>query len=447
MKMKKRITAAVTTAALCVSLSGCVNYGQLMKEDQWKYITVAAGNTFSDLSAADKKVLSGILPKNGEYTSAALTVSHPENGRLTVTSAQKDNLSAFGISADYAEKTYSAAISSDGSAMNFSVKGSSADYSYTIPYSDLKEKMELSVFGTDSGSRYALDKEDYEEIQKLIEDYCKKLTDKNETVDPFENRFTVTAENKEVLVGGENISADVITYSIDADTFDDMIAEKETENLKGYLDDSDLEEYIAMLREKTDLRCDLTFAINKDHRLVSVDGYFGGSYYDSPLEIRGGISFGAVPKKSENTNLYFKFTDGQDKESTAVTIGKAKLAGNVLSKSLEIISDDKTVHADLTIDAAAEKYTVSAVSGNETFTAEGGFKADSHSINIDLQSVYRNGQSENLLNGWVIGLNINDSAPQMIAADREFLSLTESEIDKFIEDLGEDIYGLYMMTY
>lgn len=442
-KIKNRILAAVSSAAVCVSVSGCVNYSKLMQDDQWRYITIAAENTFKDMSTADKKIISELLPK-GAGSSASLTVAHPEYGNYTFSGASDDKTASFGISADISGKNFSADCFSDSKALVFSVKGDGCDHAYSVPYSDFKEKLDSSVFGKgDPDSKYSLDEDTLNEIKDMLDDYIKKLEDRSETVDPFKELMTVSAESRDKVVDGETIAADVITYSISAESCDEYITDSNRKNLEGYLDEEELNEYLDMLREKTDLSGSLSFVINKEHRLVQVEFIFGGTYYDSPLNIGASVSFGTDPARSDKTNFYCSISDGEYVQDTAITVSKTVVDGTVLTKTAEIVSGNSTARIDLVLDAAAGKYTLTSARGEELFGLEGTVKADGHSLTIDLTNAYNNDPSVNLLEDWIISLNINDSAPRAISADREFLSLTEEETDKFLEDINNCLNNLF----
>ena len=126
--------------------------------------------------------------------------------------------------------------------------------SYGAKFSDLADDLASSIFAADSGSKYAMSKETYENVMKALEQsdaYKSMEKDANklakDVVDDIWkiviDNATVESENTDVRIGGEKTKARVITISIDY-----RQAEEITRSVYEYLSESDdiidfLEEY------------------------------------------------------------------------------------------------------------------------------------------------------------------------------------------------------------
>ena len=456
--MKKRSYVIVGTAAvLAVSLSGCNNYSKMIKESPDEYIKLASENTVKSIAASKSSgiydavsnaVKAGAVKGDVSYQniSVSFAVLNDENKSIGV------NASVKGGDSDITVKTYS-----DRDNAEFLISGLNEDHSYKLDLANFENDIRNSVFGPNSDSSYRLDDDSIKELTDAVNEFRDAFTGadgENEfqkTWTDFVKSLEYTSSSEKVtLSDGAEFKANIIKCSVSGDQMKDVI-----DKMSGIAgEDSYISYYFDSMNEVLDsiTNIDLTFTVNsKSHELVAVDGSF-------PAEIEGenynmGISldFGSDPAKSSEYSLDFSAAPESDPTDTAtasVVLAMSGTDGNISDKLTFSAKDaDINESGEIAFDynKADGAYTLTYSDSNNGELKLGGVitvNGKTAEMTVDSASVKSQYDDEaQTADGLSVKLAFTEDKPQPLGADKNFLSLTEDELDALVNDIMSGIYG------
>lgn len=258
------------------------------------------------------------------------------------------------------------------------------DGGFKVSKDTLMEDLEGSVFAPDSGSKYALDAETFEEIKKGIEQLSdsakgEELISKaiENIIKKTEDSFDVKAKKETVEVKGSSFKADMVEISADGKTLfalAEAIRDEWNENteLREYLEENltvnasgkplDIEESLDELVDKTrdiakdnDLSITMRLAVKGEYMVAfSVEGEL---FVDkTPVRFELSVDFSEDPSKTPDMDARLSVTlDGEELISSYFSIengmlGEEKLIEIDAEFVMNVKNGVNTVHSGFSIE-------------------------------------------------------------------------------------------------
>lgn len=456
--MKKRSYVIVGTAAvLAVSLSGCNNYSKMIKDSPDEYIKLAAENTVKSIAASKSSgiydavsnaVKAGAVKGDVSYQniSVSFAVLNDENKSIGVNASVKSGDSNVTV------KTYS-----DKDNAEFLISGLNEDHSYKLDLANFENDIKNSVFGPNSDSSYSLDDDSIKELTDAVNEFRDAFagTDgENEfqkTWTDFVKSLEYTSSSEKVtLSDGAEFKANIIKCSVSGDQMKDVI-----DKMSGIAgEDSYISYYFDSMNEVLDsiTNIDLTFTVNsKSHELVAVDGSFPAEIEGENYNMDVSLDFGSDPAKSSEYSLDFSAAPESDPADTAtasVVLAMSGTDGNISDKLTFSAKDaDINESGEIAFDynKADGAYTLAYSDSNNGELKLGGVitvNGKTAEMTVDSVSVKSQYDDEaQTADGLSVKLAFTEDKPQPLGADKNFLSLTEDELDTLINDIMSGFYG------
>ncbi|MGN0696041.1 MAG: hypothetical protein ACI4J5_04655 [Oscillospiraceae bacterium] len=454
----KKISAALTAAALGLSLTGCTNYKKLMEEEPNKYVTLAAKNTAQALIRPDELGIAAQAASALESGTAYITVDTKDTDYSAYFSgSDKSDYQLIGLSMSSDKGTLDLKLSADKQKLSAAVTGPTSEYAYFVDLDTFSDKLDYSIFSTGAGSNYALDEDTINSIKEAIES-VKDMINGTETEDAdddnkysdYIDRIGISSVTADISVEGEDVKADVITYSIDSVLFDDIMADFYKESYSDYYTEEEWDQFEQQLRDTLDAEMSLVFNINsKTHMLMSMT--FSGRFTtdDYTDDISGGLVFGAKPDKSDKISLYFNVNNNGSTESFNADFFKGTTTdGTTVWNAVYSLTENEEINTASSVltyvkDTGALSLVFTNVDG-ETVSINGSITSDAGSAAISLNSL-TSADGEDLMDGTVISVRFAKDPIPAVSADKDFLDITEEELDamgKIIMNDFETVFGL-----
>lgn len=456
----KKASAALTAAALGLSLTGCTNYKKLMEEEPGKYVALATKNTAKALIKPDELGIAAQAASALESGAAYITVDSKDmDYSVYFSGSDKTEYQLGGLSMSSDKGTLDMRFSADKQKLSASVTGPTSDYAYFVDLDTFSDKLDYSIFRAGSGSDYALDEDTINSIKEAVES-IKAEINKTETDDSADNgkydayidRIGVTSVTEDISVDGEDVKADVITYSIDSALFDDIIVDFYKESYSDYYTEEEWAEFEQQLRDSLDGEISLDFNINsKTHSLMSMT--LSGSFTsdDDTADINGGLVFGAKPDKADKLSVFLNISENGASESFNADFFKgATTDGTTVWNSVYSLTENgevKTAHSSLTYvkDTGALSLVFTNVD-EEAVTINGSVTSDSNCAAISLDSI-TSSEGENLMDGTTVSVRFAKEPIPVVTADKDFLDITDEEMNAMGENIGKDLMTVMDIDY
>lgn len=502
MKFLKNIFKTAICAAVGVfALTGCTNYGKLLKDEPHEYISTVCDNTLSAMA------------KNNFSEEYSILSEAVENGSLTFElevegiklsgegyASAKDGMESQMITLTGSKGTSAQVYAyGDKGSVKIGTIGNSGTHIYSIPLDTLEEKIKASIFAPESGSAFSLTQEDFDMILAYLAGVNEAVTEGASPEDKYigiinsyvEANPPTVEEKIDTQVEGEDVKANIITYNIpkedlrslleqffDAAAEDGMFkSEYETEVLYyelGYYDEDagvpTEEEFYAQLKEEmfndfdsmNDCSVSAVYKINSSTNTlmqfeVSVIGTSDmsiviGEEGTETDEMKLGAVLGADPANSEKQSIYFEinydYSEGSrfDDRNLKIT---ADITGGENSSEMLLSMDENGENTELlkiTSSKDGENYTVSAEIPDLDITAkmEGTVvtESDSFKMTIDKVSAISGSTEVSYMPKAVVTVK---KGGEILAldAEKEFLDITEEELNALIENIGNDFSAVF----
>lgn len=457
----KKTSAALTAAALGLSLTGCTNYKKLMEEEPGKYVALAAKNTAKALIKPDELGIAAQVASALESGAAYITVDSKDmDYSIYFSGSDSTEYQLGGLSMSSDNGTLDMRFSADKQKLSASVNGPASDYAYFVDLDTFSDKLDYSIFRADSGSDYALDEDTINSIKEAVESIKAEInkTEKDNSADngkydDYIDRIGITSMTSDISVDGEDVKADVITYSIDSALFDDIMADFYKESYSDYYTEEEWTEFEQQLRDSLDAEMSLDFNINsKTHMLMSMTLRGSFTSDDDTADILSELIFGVNPEKSDKLSLYLKISENGDSESFNADFFKgATTDGTTVWNSVYSLTEKdgevKTAHSSLTYvkDTGALSLVFTNVD-EETVSINGSVTSDSNGAAISLDSI-TSSEGEDLMDGTSVSVRFAKDPIPVVTADKDFLDITDEELDAMGENIEKDLMTVMGIDY
>ncbi len=457
-------------------MSGCTNYTKMLNEQPAEYISMAQENTMNAIAGnsfgAENKLL-GEACKDGSLKLDFEIEGVGFSGELYI--SEKDEKAAQIYKLTGTEGTSAELYFYTGKdGLKFGTNGNSGRHVYDVTFEGFAEKLASSIFAPDSGTEYAMEQESYNLLHQYIEGISSTVEESEAPADKMTALFNdfaeiytpVTEEKVESDIGGETVSANLVTYSYSKDDIVYMWEEFVDVYLDDYMDETafeyytrdELKEQMMSVFDGID-GCELKivhYVNSKSHALMMSDIDLLVTVGDDTMCFFIDALYGAEPENSDKQS--FKAGISGDGEEYCIT---ADLTSEENGSSVLVsLSEDGEVSelAALTSYRNGEDYklTLDIPDSEISCSAEGTIKTDKKSFEITLDKVSATtGSAEvSYMPNGVVSVEKGTPMPEL-DADGELLALTEEEFDTLMENLESDFtavmqetpYGSEMLSY
>lgn len=457
-------TAAAAAAAL--TMSGCTNYTKMLEERPAEYISMAQENTMKAMAGnafgEEHKILQEAC-ENGSFKLNFEVEGVGFSGELYVSEKDEKTAQIYkltgteGTSAEmylYAGK--------DG--LKFGTNGNSGRYVYDITFEGFAEKMAASIFSPDSGSEYAMEQEEYDAVVQYIGEMSAAMEDgSSETANEFaaiiddfkEAHPPVTEEKVDTDIGGETVSANVVTYSYTKEDIASVTEQLVDLYLNEYADENEFnnkdetKERIMSIFDEMD-SCDLKivhYVNSKNHMLMMTDTDILVTVGEDSVCISADALYGADPENSANQSYSASVSDNSDEYAFRADVARGE-NGSSMTMFVAENGEEQEV-ATLASSKDGENYTITLDVPSEEISckAEGTVKTGKKDFEITLDRVSAvSGSAEvSYLPKGVVTVEKDGTIPEL-DADKEFLDITEEELDTLLENIESDFAAVMEET-
>lgn len=456
----KKASAAAAAAIVGLSLTGCTNYKKLLENEPGKYVSIAAKNTAKALISTDELGIAAQAASALESGAAYITVdSEDMDYSVYFSGSEKSEYQLGGLSMSSDKGTLDMRFSADKQRLSASVTGPTADHSYFVDYDSFADKLDSSVFGANSGSRYALDEDTVNSIKEAIESAKAEIngtktdnSDDDNKYSEYIDRIGISSQTADISVAGEDVTADIVTYSIDSVLFDDIMTDFYKESYGDYYSEEEWAQFEQQLRDSLDAQMSLDFNINsRTHMLMSVT--FRGSFTseDNTSDIFGELVFGAKPDKSDKISLYLNVTDNGSSESFSADLFKGVTTdGTTVWNAVYSLTENnevKTANSTLTYVKDTGALTMVMTDGEgSSVSVNCSVISGADGAEISLDSI-TSAEGENLMDGTKVSVRFAKEPIPAVSADKDFLDITEEELDSMGESFGKDFETVFGLEY
>lgn len=451
-RFMKSAFCGIACAAAALSFSGCDKYGKMLRDDPEEYIETVMKNTAEEMLKSKNEDISDVISKASE--NGTFTIDFEVEGvKFSGEMYADENQGAMSQSYTLANGGQSAQlyVYGDRDGMKFGTVGQSGSHIYDVKFSDLKEKMAASIFNPDSGSAYALDSKTYAMYMGYAEEIASAIGQETEVSDNnkqpviedyFKNRGRTVSEKVDTDIGGENVRANIITYTLNKDDINEL-----TDRLAENYDGADPSEEATLNYIKKNLEylddcvMTITFFVNsRTHVLMKSDinvATTSDSGYTS--EMYAEIILGADPANASEQSIRFGANDdGEDEfyliSSTRIENGSSLTVTETIGGATEQLFSMSTV-----IDG--DSYTVSADIGSDNSAGiSGTLTYDDNSATATVDSISFGNFS--YAPSAVVVMRKGGEILKL-DADKEFLTVTEDELTELMENISSDFSGIF----
>lgn len=456
----KKASAAAAAAIVGLSLTGCTNYKKLLENEPGKYVSIAAKNTAKALISTDELGIAAQAASALESGAAYITVDTKDmDYSLYFSGSDKSEYQLGGLSISSDKGTLDMRFSADMHKLSAAVTGPSSDYAYFVDLDTFSDKLDYSIFGAGAGSNYALDEETIKSVKEAVGSIKDKLsgTETDNSADDnkyseYIDRIGISSQTADISVAGEDVTADIVTYSIDSVLFDDIMVDFYKESYGALYSDEEWAQLEQQLRDSLDAEMSVDFNINsKTHMLMSMTLRGSFTSDDDTSDIFGELVFGAKPDKSDKVSLYLNVTDNGSSESFSADLFKGVTAdGTTVWNAVYTLTDGdkvKTANSSLTYvkDTGALSLVMTDSEGSSV-SVNGSVTSGADGASISLDSI-TSAAGEDLMNGTKLSVRFANEPIPAVSADKDFLDITEEELNAIGESFGKDFETVFGLEY
>lgn len=463
----KAAACSAAAAAVMLTMSGCTNYSKMLSEQPAEYISMAQENTMKAVMGggfgAECKLLQE-ASENGSFKLDFEVEGLQFNGELYVN--EKDGKAAQVYKLTGTEGT-SAEIyiyaGKDG--LKFGTDGNSGRHVYDVTFEGFAEKLAASIFAPGSGSEYAMEQSEYDTFIQYIEEMSSAAAGNTESANKFSAiaedfiaaHPPVTEENVESDIGGENVNANIVTYSFAKEDIVSVAGQLTDLYLDKYADEQAFEYYtkdelkeqvMSAFDELDDCSIKVVHYVNsKSHMLMMSDIDLLASSGGETMSFYVDVLYGADPENSGKQS--FKAGASADGEEYAIAADiTMNDNGSETVFSLNDNGETKEL-ATLSSNRDGENYTITLdiPEAKISCKAEGTVKTGGKSFEITLDRISAvSGSTEvSYLPKGVVTVEKGGAMPAL-DAEKEFLDITEEELDTLLENIESDFSAVMEET-
>lgn len=473
--MKKFIKAAksAAVAALCaagmLSLSGCENYGKMLRDSPDEYIDMAMENTMESIGGntftEEKKLFEQAL-EDGSFSLGFEVEGIIFNGVCEVN--EKSNAVSQMYTLSNAEgNSAQVYVYADKDSFKFGTIGDSGSHIYDVTLESFAEKLAASIFAPDSDSAYAMSETDYNALLEYVETLSAAMENADSNGDDkyqklfedFKNSLDPAIEEKtDIDIGGETVNANTVTYTVTTDKIKDLLNKlfdllaedgQLDQETTGYSAEELRERFDEAMSSIEEINVTAKYDINaKTNMLMQSDISLNVTADDETMKMHFNSFFGADPASAEKQTYTFSMkADSEDVDIVIVmdvihtetnTTITAKTANTVESTELFTINAEKS----------GENYSLSVdIMGEMTAGIEGTISTSGNTFDMTIDKIsagYGSGEFSYSPNAKV---NVKKGGEIFVLdAEGEFLDITEAEMYTLLENISGDFGWLAGQT-
>lgn len=468
----KSAAAAVLCAAGVMSLSGCENYGKMLRDAPDEYIEMAMENTMESMGGStfteEKKLLEQALEDGSfslgfEVEGITFNCVCEVNEKSNAVSQMYTLSNAEGNSAQvyvYADK--------DG--FKFGTIGDSGSHIYDVTLESLAEKLAASIFAPGSGSAYELSEEEYNVLVEYAEMLSAAMNEADgkdgdkyqKVIDDFaKNLSPMTVEGADVDIGGETVKTNTVTYTVGTgevkallnQMLDLLIEDGQFDpETTGYSEEefrAQLDEAMASLEN---FSITAVYDVNaKTHVLMQSDITLNITAEGETVDIKLNSLYGADPASSEKQTHTFSMTADGETLDVIMDVTHTETS-TVVTANMVNSEVGNTELFTLTSNKDGENYNISVdIMGTMTAGMEGTISTSGTAFNMTIDRVFANAGSGEMSYSPKAAVNVKKGGEiSVLDAEGEFLDITEEKLNTLIENISKDfdtVLGLDAETY
>ncbi len=460
---KKAVCAALTAAA-ALAASGCTNYSKMMTEQPMDYISMAEENTMEAMNGSEEYNILKEAIKNGTFTVGFDLEGIGINADINV--SEREGKTAQTYSFTGSEGTAASVyLFADKDKVKVGTNGLSGSHVYDIILDTAQEKLASSIFAPDSDSEYSMEQEEFDAIIEYAKAFSDETADSgsnsyNEIIESFKEANPPTVEEKiDTDISGTTVKANVITYSLTkekiAGTWEqiaDLTAENADPEQFGAETKEEVKEQMTSAFDKLQkLDVKAVYYINSDSHMLmkmefSVNMSAPNEYTEETenIDIHGSTTYGADPAASDTVSSVFGMTEGSISYEFYIDTVKSE-SGSVTNIAMSD-GETRTDAAVLTYTKEEENYTLALDIPEASITckAEGTLKTDKDSFELTVDRLSAGtGSGEVAYSPKGVFKAKKGGEMNELDAEKEFLDLTEEEIDALIENIENDFSAVF----
>lgn len=456
----KSAAAAVLCAVGVASLSGCENYGKMLRDAPDEYIETAMENTMESIGGKtfteERKLLEQAL-EDGSFSLGFEAEGITFNGVCKVN--EKSNAVSQMYTLSNAEgNSAQVYVYADKDGFKFGTIGDSGSHIYDVTLESLAEKLAASIFAPGSGSAYELSEEEYnvlveyaEMLSAAMNEADSKDGDKyQKVIDDFVRDLSpMTVEGADVDIGGETVKTNTVTYTVGTgevkallnQILDLLIEDGQFDpETTGYSE----EEFRAQLDEAMagleNFSITAVYDVNaKTHVLMQSDITLNITAEGETVDIKLNSLYGADPASSEKQTHTFSMTADGETLDVIMDVTHTETS-TVVTANMVNSEVGNTELFTITANKDGENYSLSAdIMGTVTAGMEGTISTSSTAFNMTIDRVFANAGSGELSYSPKAKVNVKKGGEiDLLDAEGEFLDITEEEMDALGESVAND---------
>ena len=463
--MKKFIRAAKSAAiaALCavgiMSLSGCENYGKMLRDSPDEYIDMAMENTMESIGGntftEEKKLFEQAL-EDGSFSLGFDVEGITFNGVCEV--SEKANAVSQMYTLSNAEgNSAQVYVYADEGGFKFGTVGESGSHIYDVTLESFAEKLAASIFAPGSGSAYEMSETDYNAVLEYVETLSaavknadSKGDDKyQKVIDDFKNNLDPDIEEKtDIEIGGETVKANTVTYTVTTDKIKDLLNQlfdllaedgQLDPETTGYSSEEMRAQFDEAMASIEEIIIAAEYDINaKTHVLMQSDIFLNVTAGGETAAVRFKSFFGADPASAEKqTHTLGINADGENVEIVMDVIHtetSAKVIANMTSggESMELFTMNSEKNGD--------NYNLSVnLMGEITAGIEGTVSTSGNTFDMTIDKISAGYGSGEFSYSPKAKVNVKKGGEiSVLDAEGEFLDITEEQLNSLIENISSD---------
>lgn len=465
----KSAAAAVLCTAGVLSLSGCENYGKMLRDAPDEYIDMAMENTMESMGGKtfteEKKLIEQAL-KDGSFSLGFEAEGVTFSGVCEM-NEKLGAVSQMYTLSDEEGNSSQVYVYADADGFKFGTVGESGTHIYDVTFDGLAEKLAASIFAPGSGSAYELSEEEYStfvEYAEMLSTAMKEAESKDgdkyqKVIDDFvKNLSPMTVEGADVDIGGETVKTNTVTYTVGTEDiksllnqFIDLLMEdgQLDPETTGYSEEefrAQLDEAMASLE---DLSITAVYDVNaKTHVLMRSDITVNVAAEGETADISINSLYGADPAAAEKQTHTFSMTADGETLDVVMDVTHTETS-TVITANMTNSEVGSTELFTVTADKDGENYSLTAdIMGSITAGAEGTISTSGSSFDMTVSRVFANAGNGEISYSPNVTVNVRKGGEiNLLDAEKEFLDITEEEMTALGENISNDFNWLFGKFY
>lgn len=461
-KIIKSAICVSVCAAAAMTMSSCKSYSKMIREQPEEYISMASENTARAMvrgSFADEYALFEEAVKNGSLSLEFKAEDISFDGDFYANESEEMFSSVCTLTGSNGASAKIYAYAGKNS-VRFGTDGQSGSHIYELSLDNFAEKLAVSIFAPDSGSEYAMPQSNYDRYIKNIEEISDAVSGSasvenkyKEIIDDYIlSHKPITEEKADADIGGETVKSNIFTYTIPtedvkmlAEQIIDVVLEEYDSDSGYFTKDMMKSQMMEMLDDIEECGIEIIYYINsKTNVLMKMDCTADLTVRDETAQCYFSAFYGADPETAENQG--FKFgakTDGEETDFV-IDIAHTETRSDI---SVTMNEDGETAELFmLTGEKVGEDYAISLEIPEEGITAKviGTIAADKNSFTLTVDKIsVSDGPTElSYSPEGVVGVRKGGEA-LVLDAEKNFLDITEEEMDSLLEDIEADFSAVF----